>query len=668
MTSLKNKICLVDDCIADSDIRNLESIGCMQAVDVLREVETDMDSETLETIVPDEILRRLLGYRVVIVHGSLVDEDGTNISGLLCDWLESHGRDYVVMSGGLNCSALCDADTSNKQASVLRNEFYANFPRFVENFISSDGTPDYGLLLNSVNAGNQSDRTVFEPDSVRESVFIEVLASEPDESLMDNVDKADPEAVLVFNLDTTDSRGRCELMRKAMLIRLSVSQLGTKALLPFIFVGSRSVREYIDEESVIKPRHPSAMVLLTEGVSLVRTLTSPGETVELLKPERYKTGFIDRIKINPSAESGNHTIANEWGAYRMAMAITGGMPTKDHSLNDHVAKIIEKDPLYLKYLQLSSLSGVALEGLFAAKSVALKPMSLQTLQSRKYSGKRVLLIDDQDAEWEIVLKSLLGDNISLDVWGRQTGRICSRRETDFLDVSQDELSGIADYDLVLLDLRLGGSLEEDIFNPKELSGTRILEKIMNCNRGTQVIVFTSSNKAWNMQYVLNLGAAGYYIKESPAMAVAYSETTANLDAFVQLMLDCFDRKYLVDVVNITRRIEEMDDSTEVFDKIITQAAIAEEMTFHAAETQHDHDFDMAFISLEQVFEIMKYEDNNHQIKPVYECIEDLTGFNVGEYTQFRNRLVHKFMNAEPGESKKKLIRLWNDMPGILADF
>ena len=75
------------------------------------------------------------------------------------------------------------------------------------------------------------------------------------------------------------------------------------------------------------------------------------------------------------------------------------------------------------------------------------------------------------------------------------------------------------YDLIFLDLRFGEEdhLESDI---KKFGGYKILkEQIRNSlysvNYSTPVLIFTASNKIWNITEMLEAGADDYYIKEHP---------------------------------------------------------------------------------------------------------------------------------------------------------
>ena len=63
------------------------------------------------------------------------------------------------------------------------------------------------------------------------------------------------------------------------------------------------------------------------------------------------------------------------------------------------------------------------------------------------------------------------------------------------------------------------------------SGAKLLKSIKEKNKGTQVIIMTASNKAWNMKHLLKLGADGYYVKESPGVAFSSDFSHSNYQNF-----------------------------------------------------------------------------------------------------------------------------------------
>jgi len=102
------------------------------------------------------------------------------------------------------------------------------------------------------------------------------------------------------------------------------------------------------------------------------------------------------------------------------------------------------------------------------------------------------------------------------------------------------------YDLIFLDLRFGEQdhLESDI---KKFGGYKILkEQIRNSlysvNFSTPVLIFTASNKIWNITEMLEAGADDYYIKEHPDTAYDLDFSRKN---YFRLKGDNKDRKGIV---------------------------------------------------------------------------------------------------------------------------
>jgi len=121
--------------------------------------------------------------------------------------------------------------------------------------------------------------------------------------------------------------------------------------------------------------------------------------------------------------------------------------------------------------------------------------------------KKALLIDDESSKgWGLVLKAIL--------------------EKQLGDIHLDSSSTVAEaktyledceYDLIFLDIRLSEADHGDK-KPSDFSSFHLLTEIRNTNAinfTTPIILFTASNKIWNIDYYLNAGADGYYIKEHP---------------------------------------------------------------------------------------------------------------------------------------------------------
>lgn len=109
------------------------------------------------------------------------------------------------------------------------------------------------------------------------------------------------------------------------------------------------------------------------------------------------------------------------------------------------------------------------------------------------------------------------------------------------------------FDLLFLDLRFG---EEDHKNHEleEFGGYKILRSIKSDfdsqNFATPVILFTATNKIWNIDFMLNEGVDNYYIKEHPTYSYDLSFSRQNYER----LKNCFPD--LIGIGNRRRQVWE----------------------------------------------------------------------------------------------------------------
>ncbi|NJN25521.1 MAG: response regulator [Cyclobacteriaceae bacterium] len=141
---------------------------------------------------------------------------------------------------------------------------------------------------------------------------------------------------------------------------------------------------------------------------------------------------------------------------------------------------------------------------------------------------------------------------------------------------------------------------------------KLLHKIKGINKGIQVIILTASNKAWNMKALLDAGADGYFIKESPEIPVSDDASKTNYDNLVKAIKEALDKNYL-----------------KVIDKIHKKAIEFIDNDFSTKNTNYQLFYDRARSSLDIAFELLKYasKDNkyfNLAYLTYYQILEDYT--------------------------------------------
>lgn len=316
-------------------------------------------------------------------------------------------------------------------------------------------------------------------------------------------------------------------LRVGMHIRLS-SAMEEYRFIPIIFVSQSSLEEILrfqEEKLGVQCTLDSSLLVGNN----IEELQAAIDYLEPISKDKYISGFLEKIIIERPPSIGKHSLANIWGAIRLNEVLN--LNAIDKSLTKRTKE------LYFKYLRA-----------FYEESKD----SFKDLQPLRCTGKRILLIDDEsDKGWNDVLKAIFK--------GSDFQSIDFKNKT--YEVAEQEAiskSIVEDWDLILLDLRLNPSEEDTgdkIIKTEDYSGARILKAIKKYNSGIQVIMLTASNKAWNMKKLLDLGADGYYIKESPEFNFSPESTHASYDNFVNECNACFDKYYLRKIFEIDKVIQ-----------------------------------------------------------------------------------------------------------------
>jgi len=436
-----------------------------------------------------------------------------------------------------------------------------------------------------------------------------------------------PDDIKLVVLDVESNPSFC--LDLSMHIRLSLSDLGVNSLCPIVFLTNLGIKSLLSINS-------NSQIALTEAVyiSSIPELNNRLNSLVRLRIEDYDRSFLSRIIINPPSisEHDNHGLANEWGAAALYRAVTGSF----HSIPECEALREARKQLYFKYVIAKSsddIQSLALQG----KQVVLKDYIQNHLTVQAY-GRRVLLIDDMASRgWSYVLGLILR-GAQIDVIEEKV-----RDFNDFSPASQQKIQ-TGEYDLYLLDLRLSGIDEDAVTDPRAFSGMKVLKEIKKENWGRQVIMFTASNKAWNLKALMNpsAGANGYYIKESPLSCFSETMTRKNLGAFCKDVCNCFERNYL-------KQFFLLKNSYSSFlkrkDKSILECDTQMKLAFDSADRAVTKDqYKYTFISVFQNFEIL---------------IQNLTRDNRDKDAGTKTLQLKSGTSSEPG--------VWKDALGVTLD-
>jgi len=444
-------------------------------------------------------------------------------------------------------------------------------------------------------------------------------------------------------------------IRLAYHVRLTKA-LGAAADIPIVFIAEETI-QFLGLTS-IEPQ-----ILFTGGIYVIRESLEDYNRVSdwfeqgIIRPLQERQAFIDKVIIHPPANYlSHHAIANEWSILRWAKVLGLSL---DGILLRNVKRNIE-GLLYYKFL--------------SAKYPVDKDPETANL-TVKGIGKVLYIDDEWNKGWAEIFRHLFAVAGALD----ERLRIF---EHDFRDTPDERIMAdceaeikAAKPDVVILDLRLSNSDFESNKIVENFTGYKLLKHIKGINPGIRVIIFTASNKVWNLIELQNAGADGFVLKESPEMAVNYGGTKNTVEKFVATMEDQMQyrfQKRIFDGCNkISRylRAQEVDENPEYNDFLKDLNGQLE--IFRSAvmliNLNRPATIDIAFLSAYTFLEFFKshyeYQGNNDFRFYLGYDRKVMKRYSVNWNTG-RVRENGEFM-LEPGERKSSW---FNTMAALFADY
>ncbi len=395
--------------------------------------------------------------------------------------------------------------------------------------------------------------------------FLPSLQSDIDiqlDSFINN--KIDSKEISALFIKVTLSSNYLELLglRLGLHIRLSYKHSHLQKL-PIVFLCEESLEELCKIYNYPEILFRHGVYVTSEEFSNVQSYFELISKGKLLGCDSIDA-FINRLNILPPANYlSHHSIANEWSILRWAKVLA--MP-EDNSLLQDVKNNIE-GLLYYKFLQSK----------FPIESEPNKA-------SFKIQGKgKILYIDDEwNKGWNVVFKTFISISPNLE----QDFEVF---EYDFKDKTEDLIfkdceNKIKDSDpaIVILDLRLADSDFETYKKTSNLTGFKILKIIKEINPGIRVIIFTASNKVWNLIELQNEGADGFVLKESPELGVNKNYTKTSVEKFALLIQEQlkyqFQKELFIKCKEIKRNLlqttnEENEDYNKLINTLVKQIDI-----------------------------------------------------------------------------------------------
>lgn len=295
---------------------------------------------------------------------------------------------------------------------------------------------------------------------------------------------------------------------------------------------------------------------------------------------------IDLIGIKPpTSYKSHHSIANEWSIIRWAKALK--INTDEVEEFKKIENNIETS-LYYNYLNTKY------------------PISRnQKVNERKLinSGKILFIDDEVEKGWNIIFKKIC------------TTKNYSSFGKDFKNWEQDRIINESfekakEADVVILDLRLHDN-DFDEKDPKVITGYKLLKKIKEYNRGIQVIIFSATNKIWNLQAIQDY-ADGFIMKESPENSIYDTFTSHSIENIFDIIDKCLKMNFLSRAKIQLDQIKELSTKNEEYKDFFNDIDSDLEISFDLLINTKSSNkyFSYAFL---QLFQIIENYINNENV-------------------------------------------------------
>jgi CheY-like chemotaxis protein len=307
-------------------------------------------------------------------------------------------------------------------------------------------------------------------------------------------------------------------LRLATHIRCTpgLNQLTNLIIYSFVGIDELMDNEYFD---ILKTKNVS-LVPYDKAAFSEKASHSPAS--ELTASELPKE--VSNLNLKPPKNyQDTHSVKNEWAIYQWAHAIGA---TDDKEVQRIIGNV--EHNVYFKYLKTTSVSN------------SWEILSDQELKIKSANDSKVLLIDDETNKgWHEIFCALLADRNNIDF--HDFGESFKGLNTD--EVVRQSVGKILDenFDLVILDFRLHSDDFSD-GNLDNITSIRILKEVKKSNPGVQVVVFSATSKAWNLQAIQNAGADGFVFKDGSG------DVSRSIENMISLVSDSLVRaKHLKNV-------------------------------------------------------------------------------------------------------------------------
>ena len=352
-------------------------------------------------------------------------------------------------------------------------------------------------------------------------------------------------------------------IRLGIHLRLTKNLSESLRTKPILFLGEMTVAQ-------INQINPIGQFLFSKGVMYVDySLQAINEFstrhLNELKHGKITLDFIvnelhDWIRVSPPPHlDSSHAITNEWGVYRLADSIL-----MNDNLRSKLDELFQRNnisnSLYFKSLILQN------EHQFFNKDKRRIDPKIGGIEN-----KTIVYIDDEYQKgWELVLKDIFDKSgaklFTFKGFDKSQPKesliyiIINWLQSEADDSSSDKL--LTDADLFIIDLRLHDN-DFGIIDFDQLTGFQLVKALkfgirnseFRGNLGRQIVIFTASNKVWNMKIAEDMGVSAFLIKEAPVFFSSREDTKSLYFNFARKIKEAANKSYLANLIKLNNSLK-----------------------------------------------------------------------------------------------------------------
>lgn len=466
---------------------------------------------------------------------------------------------------------------------------------------------------------NCKEKTLFNSD-VSDTKFSEYIDEWLDDVKYDNIF-----VPLCFGATLSDFNG----LRFASHIRCTDTINRTSNIFIYGYVGI----EYL-------LNHECFNILKTKNVKLIGFQKSEFEK----NGNEYKEGLtyedlsieVKKLKLNVPKDFGdNHSINNEWAIYRWIWTLPATFYDKAEEVLNNV-----ENRLYFKYLK-------------TIYPVGYDTISEDDLKIKRDDGKVLLIDNDYKKGWKVLFNYIINtcnnlqfDTLEIDYKALTRDEVVENAYNKVIDRETNQIN----YDVVILDFRLHPSdNNEKVID--FISGIQVLKKLKEFNSGIQVIMFSATNKVWNLQALQKLGADGFIHKESFENSSNNDSTVETVKNMIKSLNVSLKRGFLKEIYikckNIRLQVlacEYVDDTPfEYFLNDLKKHLKIIEMSIGNIELDNSMTLDIVFLNCYNFLEKFK----NYYLREVgYQIVLGEEEVQMKRYSMKKNK-ISSFIDEGP---------------------